>query len=681
MIIKQTHINGFGKLSDSQLNYNDGINIIYAPNEGGKSTLHSFIESMFYHVYVPGKKKRASSGVVEKYCPWGKLDYRGSMIIVDQTEYSIEKDFSTKRTAVTIFDEAKNDITAQYEQDGVFREPKFGLTHLGLSKIMFDNTISISQMRRQTGDDVVAELKTFIANIEKSNDATISVDNVKRKLADLRAEIGNARKKTSGYGKRELRLVDLEDDLKRAKQRLLEMDALIERRDQLVKDEADVNDQISEIGKTLSDIEKMEDNALLAQMDSLREQRTVERQKIERLKQYGDYSYDKITALKKLKSDVEHLEAQIDQRIYIQEDRLNHLKVCAKPSPVAHISGLLGALLIGAFMVYFGMMAFGLGTAVGLIALFSFNYTSGLKKYRAYCAERTRLKEAIADLNAGREEAVNVKMAELKRAGVNAFDQLDILYEKYRQLKEAQRELAHVEQRMRDCAAGKDIATLRYQAVQCDVSGADRQSLQQQSAKLYESLKEIIDARAALDQQLRELKGHRSAQSIEEEIAHLKAQRVADDERLKVLDIVEEKIDVAIENVQNTVMPDVNQMLSEVVNDITEGKYCDIKVNDQLDVSLLDSKVHKTVKLEALSLGTVDLLYISLRIGLADVANSGKAVPLLFDDAFVQLDDARLGGVLQFLHALNRQVLIFTCQGREKRIADQLAIPYSLINL
>ncbi len=681
MIIKQMHINGFGKLNDRQLNYNEGINIICAPNEGGKSTLHSFIESMFYHVYVPGKKKRASSGVVEKYRPWGKTDYRGSMTIVDQTEYSIEKDFSTKHTAVTIFDEAKNDITAQYEQDGVFREPKFGLAHLGLSKIMFDNTISISQMRRQTGDDVVAELKTFIANIEKSNDATISVDNVRRKLDGLRAEIGSARKKTSRYGKRELRLADLEDDLQNAKQRLLEMDALIERRDQLVKEEADVNNQIAEIGKTLSDLQQIEDNALLEQIVTLREQYAVERQRIERLKQYGDFSYDVITALKQLKTDVDQIKAQIDQRIYLQEDRLNHLKSCAKPSPIVHITGLFGALLIGAILFYFGMVAFGIGAVAGAIALLSFNYINGLKKYRTFCVERTRLKEAIADLNAERKEAVNAKMAELKRAGVSSFDQLDILYEKYRQLKEAQRERAHIEQRMRDCSAGKDVAALCYQAVQGDVSGADRQSLQRQSAKLYESLKGIIDARAALDQQLRELKGNRNAQSIEEEIAHLKAQRAADDERLKVLDIVEKKIDVAIENVQNTVMPEVNQMLSEVVQNITAGKYCDIKVNDQLDVSLRDSIAHKTVKLEDLSLGTIDLLYIALRIGLADVANNGKAVPLLFDDAFVQLDDSRLSGVMQYLNALNRQVLIFTCQGREKRIADQLAIPYHLINL
>lgn len=42
------HINNFGKLSDLNINFNDGVNVINQPNGWGKSTLAAFLKAMLY---------------------------------------------------------------------------------------------------------------------------------------------------------------------------------------------------------------------------------------------------------------------------------------------------------------------------------------------------------------------------------------------------------------------------------------------------------------------------------------------------------------------------------------------------------------------------------------------------------------------------------------------------------
>ena len=64
--------------------------------------------------------------------------------------------------------------------------------------------------------------------------------------------------------------------------------------------------------------------------------------------------------------------------------------------------------------------------------------------------------------------------------------------------------------------------------------------------------------------------------------------------------------------------------------------------------------------------GTVDQLYLALRLAVAEelIPNA----PLVLDDALVRFDDTRLTTAIQLLRqqAENKQVILFTCQSREK---------------
>lgn len=84
MKIKELDITAYGKLSDMNIVLNDGLNVVYGTNESGKSTLCSFIETMFY-----GFPERANSkdSPRAKYVPWGKDSASGSMTVEHNGEY------------------------------------------------------------------------------------------------------------------------------------------------------------------------------------------------------------------------------------------------------------------------------------------------------------------------------------------------------------------------------------------------------------------------------------------------------------------------------------------------------------------------------------------------------------------------------------------------------------------
>ena len=69
----------FGKLENESLTFHNGLNVIYAPNESGKSTWCAFIRAMFYGV---DSSQRSRSGALPdkvKYAPWSGAPMEGSM--------------------------------------------------------------------------------------------------------------------------------------------------------------------------------------------------------------------------------------------------------------------------------------------------------------------------------------------------------------------------------------------------------------------------------------------------------------------------------------------------------------------------------------------------------------------------------------------------------------------------
>ena len=53
MKIKELRLKNFGKFTNKEIHFSDGMNVIYGENESGKSTLYTFIRAMLRLYKVP----------------------------------------------------------------------------------------------------------------------------------------------------------------------------------------------------------------------------------------------------------------------------------------------------------------------------------------------------------------------------------------------------------------------------------------------------------------------------------------------------------------------------------------------------------------------------------------------------------------------------------------------------
>ncbi len=196
-------LSSFGKFQNKELNLTQGLNIIYGDNEAGKSTLHKFIEGMFYGFYKPYAKSRRTTEDYESYLPWyNKSQFQGILIYEHENdEYRIERNFLKRNESVEIYDNVTGEkITHLFDYDPVIKLHQPHTKHFKLNQTSFTNTISIKQLGSKTNDALIKEVKDRLINFSRSKDEQISIKKVLEQLNEKKEAIGSIRKKKSTYG-------------------------------------------------------------------------------------------------------------------------------------------------------------------------------------------------------------------------------------------------------------------------------------------------------------------------------------------------------------------------------------------------------------------------------------------------------------------------------------------------
>jgi DNA repair exonuclease SbcCD ATPase subunit len=106
---------------------------------------------------------------------------------------------------------------------------------------------------------------------------------------------------------------------------------------------------------------------------------------------------------------------------------------------------------------------------------------------------------------------------------------------------------------------------------------------------------------------------------------------------------------------------------------VTDGRYRRVRVDDKsLDISVFAPEKDDWVDVRSLSQGTLDIVYLAARIGLVRLVTGDRRPPLIFDDPFVTLDDARATRALELLRrvANDFQVIYLTTSSRYDAAAD-----------
>ena len=133
----------FGKLENETLSLHDGLNVIYAPNESGKSTWCAFIMAMLYGV---DSSERARAGYLPdklRYAPWSGAPMEGSMeLTADRRDITITRRTRTKSAPM-------RDFTAVYTGSSVpvkeLNGSNAGEMLTGVSKDVFRRSAFIAQ--------------------------------------------------------------------------------------------------------------------------------------------------------------------------------------------------------------------------------------------------------------------------------------------------------------------------------------------------------------------------------------------------------------------------------------------------------------------------------------------------------------------------------------------------------
>lgn len=144
------------------------------------------------------------------------------------------------------------------------------------------------------------------------------------------------------------------------------------------------------------------------------------------------------------------------------------------------------------------------------------------------------------------------------------------------------------------------------------------------------------------------------------------------------MNLAKEVLNDAYEKMKSSVTPKFTQNLSTNISNITGNKYNKAMFNES-DGLIVELENGDYVPVNRMSIGTIDQLYLSLRLSMIDEMSDEK-VPILLDEVFAFYDDERLKNILSYLNRefKDRQIIIFTCANREKDILDDLNIDYNL---
>jgi len=144
-------------------------------------------------------------------------------------------------------------------------------------------------------------------------------------------------------------------------------------------------------------------------------------------------------------------------------------------------------------------------------------------------------------------------------------------------------------------------------------------------------------------------------------------------------------LNVAFESMQKDFGPMINYRAGKIVGELTGGKYPSVVVSESLVPSVSEPGGGSIRSCFNLSAGTVDQLYLALRLAISGILTEDN-LPVMLDDAFAQFDDKRMTDALAYIRKENEagrmgQVIMFTCHDRMLLAARDVGLTDGIVRL
>lgn len=245
-----------------------------------------------------------------------------------------------------------------------------------------------------------------------------------------------------------------------------------------------------------------------------------------------------------------------------------------------------------------------------------------------------------------------------------------------------------IDLRMKDHLKGMTIKELEQSIDFTKEERFDKEAyekLAKEEAKLREELSPIIEEETRLNGLILQIENNnREPSLITNDIKNTQDLLNELDLEISSIDLAIKKLNKVSESIRYEFAPKLNSKISNIIKKITNDKYDDVKIDKDMNVRVFEKSTNKDVELNGFSMGTIDQLYLSMRLGINRTITE-NIYPLLLDDTFVNYDIDRLKNTFEILikesKNENRQVIMFTCHEVQKEVLKELGIKYKEINL
>lgn len=633
MVIKRVCLINFGKFHNKVLDFSNGVNVLYGENEAGKTTLHTFIKGMLFG--LDGKhSKNSEDSEYEKYLPWDNPnEYKGSMVIeADGEEYLIERNFLKTEKSYKI---TRISTDTELEKDEI--EELF----YGFDEGCYYNTISISQLGSITSRELEKVLKNYVSNLGSTKTTEINIEEALRQLEDAREklieEVGADQKE------------EIEEEIR----------GILAEKKELEAEEAAIIRTIEanreSAGKLKTKVKALEE------LDNVQTERQIKKNmNQENLLQRNEMLSADIERLMKDREQAE----QHKKELKVQLDKHN---VTSKLEIEKEIEGLLAKSNVSMICILIIVASLGLCAGVFFMDMdivFS-DYNTWI--HEAVCLTVAVLFSIVFVISYFAKKNNKVKRLALLKELKLCIDRYEAAKSEYnyatRQIKAKQKDLNNISFRIK-AEKDKPNLTSDYNTEIDEINGQVGE-LKEAMAKSRWMLEQKKESLIKANKQLTQLK-----------------------EKLDKINSIKNELD-AIEdakNTINTISDEVRRSFGKALNEkasvymgkITNGKYDNIEIDENMNIRI-QSKFGISIAIEKLSKGTIEQLYMAIRLAAADIIFEEDKKPILLDDAFVMYDNKRMANTIRFMADNLSQVVIFSCHTREKIMADRLALKYKLI--
>ena len=150
------------------------------------------------------------------------------------------------------------------------------------------------------------------------------------------------------------------------------------------------------------------------------------------------------------------------------------------------------------------------------------------------------------------------------------------------------------------------------------------------------------------------------------------------DRKKAALSLAGERLEELSRDLRGQMGYELNKIASTIICEMTSGKYTRLFAEENLHMYVWENG--RKVSIEQVSQGTVEQIYFSFRMAVAELLHE-EEYPVILDDTFVFYDEVRLEQTLRWLAEHKKQVLLFTCQKREEELLKKLEISYKRISL